>query len=345
MKYILVASLFCFSLTKLSAQEIKIYTWEGFLSDTVIAAFTKKTGHSIKQYFYDSEIDRDAVLMNGLAAKYDLVIIDSETVKSYGRLNVLQPLSSLAIANTQYNGKQWRDACGQYGIPYAKGTMGIAHRRSVSKTEISSWHDLLTPPEEHIGTTMIFKNDIDTIAIALLAQGLQPFTGNQQELKSAYKLLQAQSQYLMAYGYPLTYVFEHKQSSTLTLTLAAVYSGDLENIKKSTGQNDWEYIVPKEGTLFFVDCFAAPSGHMVKEASKAFLAFINEPQVAYQNASDSWFSTTNEAALALASEQYKNDNELFPDAETLQRSYPYQSISTDERIIRNRIISILSIAK
>lgn len=331
-------------MAKLAAQEIKIYTWEGFLSDDVVAAFTKKTGHSIKQYFYDSEIDRDAALMNGLAAtKYNLVIIDSETTKDYGQLGVLQPLSSLAIANIQYNGKKWRDACGQYGIPYAKGTMGIAHRGSVSKTEITSWHDLLTPPEEHIGTTMMFKNDIDTIAIALLAQGSHPFTGNKQELKSAYQLLQAQSQYLMAYGYPLTHVFEHKKSSTLTL--AAVYSGDVQTIKKSTGQNDWEYVVPEEGTLFFVDCFAAPSGHIVQEASKAFLAFINDPTVAYQNASDTWFSTTNEAALSLATKQYKNDNELFPDAVTLKRSYPYQSISTDDRIIRNKIISILSIEK
>ena len=343
MKYISL-SLFCFlSVSNLSAQEIKIYTWEGFLSEAVVNAFTQKTGHTIKQYFYDSEVDRDAVLINGLAAKYDLILVDSAATIRYGQLEVLQKLSSIAIDNVQYNGQKWQDACGKYGIPYAKGTMGIAHRSSVSKTKINSWNNLLTPPQEHIGTTMMLKNDIDTIAIPLLAQGFDPFTLNKGELKSAHLLLQVQSKYLMQYGYPLTYTFEHGKASKLTL--AAIYSGDLQNIKESTGQNDWEYVVPKEGTLFFVDCFTTPSAGMLKEGSKAFLSFINEPAVAYKNASDIWFSTTNEAALLTADDKYKNDSELFPDATILQRSYNYKLLSKGDMVIRNRINSILSIGE
>ena len=37
--------------TPLHAQEVKIFVWEHFISDSIIDQFTKKTGHTVKQYF------------------------------------------------------------------------------------------------------------------------------------------------------------------------------------------------------------------------------------------------------------------------------------------------------
>ncbi|MFT6985808.1 MAG: spermidine/putrescine transport system substrate-binding protein [Psychromonas sp.] len=341
MKYILRALFSFLFISPLLAQEIKILTWEYFLSEEVVDAFTKKTGHTVKIYFYDSEVDRNAILVNGQGEKYDLVLVDNATTLLYGKAGILRPLDSLHIDNLQYIGQQWQESCGQYGIPYAKGTMGIVHRTSVSKNKIDSWNDILPPPKEHIGTTMMIKDDVDTVAIALLAQGFDPFTRDENELKSAYSLLVAQSKYLLNYGYPISYTSEQGKDSKLTL--AVIYSGDLYNIKKSTGQNDWEYVVPKEGTLFFVDCFTSPSGGALKDGTRAFLGFINDPAIAYKNASDVWFSTTNEAAQLMASDKYKNDSEISPDVETLKRSHRYQPLSSDDLVIRNRIVSILNI--
>ena len=121
-----------------------------------------------------------------------------------------------------------------------------------------------------------------------------------------------------------------------------IYAGDIFNLKQSTGQRDWEYIVPKEGTLLFVDCFTAPASTVLKEATKAFLAFMNDPAIAYKNASEMWFSTTNEAAQLIADDNYKNDSEISPNAETLKRSYSYQIMSKENLLLRNRIVSILS---
>jgi len=187
-------------ISPLQAQEIKIFIWDEFLSETVINEFTQKTGHTVKQYFFDNEVDRNAILMNGQGARYDLVVVDSATTARYGKLGLLTRLSSVDIDNIDNNGQQWRESCGQYGIPYANGTLGIAHRSSISKVKINSWNNILTPPKEHIGTTIMLKDDLDTIAIALLAQGFDPFSSDRDELKSAYSLLTAQSKYLLQYG-------------------------------------------------------------------------------------------------------------------------------------------------
>lgn len=328
-----------FYISPLFAQQLKIFTWEKFISQTVLDDFQKSTGHTVKLYYYDSEVDRDAILINGKGQRYDLVIADHITARNYGKLGVLIPLADLPIKNLKHNGQQWQDACGKYGVPYAQGTLGIIHRSSVSNKKIDSWRDLLTPPPEHIGTTMMLKDDVDTLAIALLAQGKNPFTTDNVLLKSAYKLLSEQTKYLMKYGYPLTYLSENREKSKLTL--AASYSGDLTTIKKLSGQDDWEYIIPKEGTLYFIDCFTAPSGHRLKQATKDFLNFINSPAVAYNNARDIWFATTNNAALLMASDKYKHDKELFPSISEQSHSRNYESIPVKDLVLRNRMISLL----
>jgi putative spermidine/putrescine transport system substrate-binding protein/spermidine/putrescine transport system substrate-binding protein len=327
----------------LHAEEIKIFTWEHFLSEKVIAQFTKDTGHTVKQFYFDSEPERNSLLMNGQGARYDLVLVDNATTITHGKEGVLTSLSSLKIDNINNNSPQSIEACGEYGVPYSTGTLGIAHRSSISKEKIDSWKQILSPPKEHIGKTMMLKDDLDSVAIALLSQGFDPFTNNKDQLMSAYTLLKNQTQYLFEYGYPLTYVDERKSESELTM--AVIYAGDIFNLKEATEQDDWEYVVPKEGTLLFVDCFTIPSGNPIKEATTAFLSFINKPEIAYENAAEMWFSTTNQAARLLADDDYKNDTEISPSVEVLNRSVRYQILSTKDLVTRNRMVSILNVQK
>ncbi|ABM03068.1 Spermidine/putrescine-binding periplasmic protein-like protein [Psychromonas ingrahamii 37] len=335
----LVVLCLCFFVVPLYGQEIKILTWGDYLSESVVKTFTKKTGHTVKLYYYDSGPELSAMLTNGQGSQFDLVLADNEVTGHYGKEGLFQSLTSISIDNVQYNNLQSQQACSQYGIPYAQGTMGIIYRSSISKTVIDSWQNLLSPPKEHVGTTMMFKDDIDTIAIALLAQGLDPFSVDEDELKSAYLLLSAQTKDLLRYGYSVSYVLRQGKSSQLTL--APSYSDDLKTIKRASSQNDWKYVVPKEGTLFFVDCFTAPSDAVVKEGTKAFLAFINDPVMASKNAQDIGFYTTNEAALLISSDEYKNDREISPSAEILKRSYKYKRLPESDVIIRNKMVTLL----
>jgi len=340
MKKLITAMLASTISTAIHADEIKIFIWEHFISEGIIDKFTQETGHTVKQYFFDNEVERNSLLVNGQGARYDLVLVDNATTIIYGKEGVLTSLSATKLENIKNNSSQSIEACSEYGVPYSTGTMGIAYRTTVSKEKIDSWKQILIPPKEHIGTTMMLKDDVDTVAIALLSQGLDPFSESKDELTSAYSLLKEQSQYLLKYGYPLSYVDQYKENSKLTM--AVIYSGDIYNLNKATGQTDWEYVVPKEGSLLFVDCFTAPAGNTIKEATKSFLSFINKPDIAYENASEMWFSTTNNTALLLADEEYKNDSEIFPNEDILNRSYRYQLLPTESRIVRNRMVSILN---
>ncbi|MFT5652762.1 MAG: hypothetical protein ACI8W9_000695, partial [Psychromonas sp.] len=48
-----------------------------YLSQSVIKAFTKKTGHTVKLYYYDSGPDLNAVLTNGQGSQFDLLLANN----------------------------------------------------------------------------------------------------------------------------------------------------------------------------------------------------------------------------------------------------------------------------
>lgn len=186
----------CFTLTctiflsaRCFAEELKIFTWEDYISDILIEEFEEQYGHTVSQVYFENEMLRDAVVYSGKALAYDLFIIDGQTIGELGKAGTLGDLSNtLKEGNSNFT-EESRRACGVHGIPYANGTMGVAFRSSRATEGITSWMDVFDYALEHPQTVVIPDDDVDTIAIALLALGFDPMTENEVELAQAYKLL------------------------------------------------------------------------------------------------------------------------------------------------------------
>ncbi|QIR16016.1 polyamine ABC transporter substrate-binding protein [Shewanella aestuarii] len=321
------------------ADDINIYTWEDYFSDDIIAEFEQQTGHKITLTYYDSEPDRDNLLLSEQAKNFNIVLIDSLML---GINNSKQPMyrfSETSMPSISNHNPKWRQACGDVGIPYAKGTIGIAYRESVSKTPITSWSQLFTPPAEHQNRTLMIKDNLDTAAVALIANNLPPFSENKDDLKVAFDTLKQQEPYLLSYQYLLTHTAINQDKSRASLGMA--YSGDIASITKNSGQTDWKYVVPDEGTLFWVDCLAIPFEENATEATLSFLNYINDPQVAIAVAEEILFSTTNDAAVKLGSESYLSDPDLFISSDIQARSSFYQPVSDESMLLRQRMNNLL----
>ena len=70
-------------------------------------------------------------------------------------------------------------------------------------------------------------------------------------------MLQKQKSRLLKYGHSVTYAKRLGAESKLTMALA--YNADIALLKLHTGQTDWEYVIPEEGSIMWVDCLALPS--------------------------------------------------------------------------------------
>lgn len=124
--------------------------------------------------------------------------------------------------------------------------------------------------------------------------------------------------------------------------MAVFYSGEKEQISIATGQDDWEYIIPDEGTLVWHECLSAHTEKPMKPSTIEFLRYINNPINAAKNAQDIWFATANKDALKWAEDEYKSDEELFPSELASSKFYNYQLLDYNSLKIRGNILNVLS---
>ncbi|MEQ6344339.1 polyamine ABC transporter substrate-binding protein [Vibrio cyclitrophicus] len=336
----------CFALTcsilfsvQSFAEEIKIFTWEDYISDTVIEKFEKQYGHTVSQVYFESEMLRDVVVYSGKALAYDLFIIDGLTIDELGREGILGDLSNVLEGDNSYFTDISRGVCGSYGIPYSNGTMGVAFRSSKATEGITSWMDVFDYALQNPQTVVIPDDDVDTIAIALLALGFDPMTENEVELAQAYKLLMKVRDQLLVVRTGIGYALDKRSASKMEVTV--IYSGEKEQIASYTEQDDWTYTIPQEGTLMWHECFSVHKEKPVSKASIEFLNFINSPEIAAVNAEEMWFASSNRHVLDFATDEYLQDEELFPMALDNTSSFTYKTLSKEASDLRSQILTVI----
>ncbi|WP_028109612.1 polyamine ABC transporter substrate-binding protein [Ferrimonas futtsuensis] len=319
------------------SDEVRVLTWEAYLSKEVIAAFAKQTGHSIHQVFISSDTERNAILATDGGLLFDLVMTDSNATRVYAQDGLIQPLSD-KVPNGEHIDRRWQQACGDYGLAYSWGTLGIAYRSSLVH-DIISWKQLFSPSRPLRGRVVMMTDIHDFTAVALIAAGFDPNSEERSELQAAYALMQEQQQYVLAYDYGLSYALSRRQDSQMAMTLA--YSADVEEIIEATGQQDWVYRIPNEGTMLWVDCWTAPAGHPIKPATLAFLNFINQPEIAALNAETTWMPTPIASAKALTTLKHRQDRELYPTEQITNRSEVFRSLSKDAIDLRAKMVATI----
>jgi spermidine/putrescine transport system substrate-binding protein len=318
--------------------EIYLYNWDEFLSDSVVTELSDTYGIYLKQQFFSDESIRDEVLLSERRGAFELVIIESVKLNALAKQNLFHNLSELQQSITDNIDSRWVEGCGEYGIPYAWGTTGILYR-SDKLNPPTSWKALLEPDTNSSGRISMYYEPTDLVGTALLANGFDPFTNNEQELRIAYKTLQAQKPHIESSEYVIDYT--HQPERLADIDLAYGYSGDSYVLNDADPNASWTYIVPQEGTTLWLECIAAINNGELSPQAITILSFLTQPEIAAQNAMGSWFATPSSKAKALTTQEYQNDPELFPSKEVLERSHLYEQLEPNSIQIRNRIVDSL----
>lgn len=320
------------------ADEVKIYTWESYFSTAVIEQFEKETGHNVTLISFDSEESRDHVITSGRAVGYDLVVIESVALNLLNKQGFIQDLSHTRAQSVSLYDSKFFESCGDGGLPYAWGTAGILYRSGISETPINSWTQLFSPPKEFSKRIVMNEDQIDAIGSALLASGHNPFSESEQDLKDAYAILSTQQQHLAGISVLAT---SQAVENWPQMAIGLGFSGESYWMNEYSGYDDWVYTVPNEGSMLWLECLASPSSERISSATIQFLEFIQTPDIAAINAEEVWFATPNNKAYTLASEEYQQDNELYPSQEILNKSHVYREISSKSLSLRTRILNAL----
>lgn len=333
MAFLLLAS---FSLAS-QAETLTLYTWANYLDQGVIENFEESFGHDIEQIYFDVEDQRDLRFTGPQSTEYDLILMDEYSIKMFGLAGFLRNFDDLEVLGIENHGTQYIESCAQWGVPYGWNTIGIAYRSSSMPSGVSSWKTLFNPPQDFGRGIVMPLDEMESSAAVLLASDYGFDVASSSAFNAALKTLQGQFPFLIRFGNGHTYANLKGELSDMRMTLA--HSRDLHWLRKLTGQDDWEFVVPDEGGLARHDCWTASNGRPFKKAALDFLSFINQPEVAAENAEGAGFSSTNILAQPFFSEAYLSNTVLNPSEDTLNRIGHIEKV--DENFIRQRNLLML----
>lgn len=331
--------LFAGSVATLYSTELTLYIWDEYISAEVLNSFREKTGITVNLVHFDSDKTRDEVVASARGKQFDIVLFDSVSAQIFGKNNQLLALNTSEIPNFSHIDKRWQESCGNFGVPYFYGTVGLVYDRTRYTEPPQSWGDLLWPKKDHRGQVVMVEDLADTLLPALLYLGYSINSENESELRAAYNILQKQTPAVLNYTYALTNIKAAGESRRMDLALA--YSGDQYTINEATGTESWAYVIPREGTAIWMDCLSVTAWSKNRKEALDFLNYLNDPQIAGENAEAIYGATPISAARKFMSKAMADDAELFPTEEILQQGQMYRILSDNNMRQRGRILDTL----
>jgi spermidine/putrescine transport system permease protein len=312
-----------------------MYNWAEYIDLENIEEY--KARYNIGEFTYDIYDSNEALLTKldgGATGLYDIASPTAEFVKVMADKGYIvelpfDRLPNAALVNPDF--QNFYDPNGpdakynRYHIPKDWGTTGIAVRKKVVTEEIKTWKQFFELAPKYSGRIVMVESAGDVFTAPLKALGFSLNSTDPAELGEARKLLQGIAPHVLAldsndYGDKL---------ATEEAVMGLVWTGGVVSLRDEPETADIEYIIPEDGTLFWLDTWVQLSDAPHPEAGLAWLNFIQEPAIQAKETETNRYATANDEAKALVTPEILNDPTVFVPQELVSSLEGAQDVSTD----------------
>ena len=317
---------------------INVYNWGEYIANgtdgslDVNEEFTRRTGIRVNYTTFDSNESLYSKLAGG-GADYDVIIPSDYMVSRLIDENMLARLDFSNIPNYQYIDEKFRDPeydpGGLYSVPYTWGVVGLFYNTDYIQEEITSWSALWD--DRYSGKILMFDNPRDSFAIAQFMLGQSLNTCDDNDWAEAAALLKQQKP--MVQAYVMDRIFDKMESCEAWI--APYYSGDAAILVDNN--DSIRFVVPEEGTNYFVDAMCIPITSTHKEEAEEYINFLCDPEIAGANMNYVGYSTPESAAKAYMDEEMVENPIYYPDEETLERTQVFVNLPEDTSRLVDRL--------
>ena len=312
-----------------------MYNWADYINPENIQEYQAR--YNITEWTYDTYASNEELvtrLQGGATGLYDICSPTCEFVPSLVDQGFIDKLDFARIPNSSYISQQFKEFFVKDG-PQAKyndyymakdwGTTGIAVRTKFVKDDIKTWKDFFDVAPKYKGQIVVVKSAGDVMTAPLKALGYSLNSTDPTELGEARKLLQGLAPNVLVldsdhYEDPL-----RSGEAVLGLT----WTGGLDELKAEPETEDIEYIIPEDGTLYWLDVWTALTGAPHPEAAYAFLNFIQEPEIQGKETNINYYATANEEAKKYVDPALLANPTVFVPDEILPKLEGAADVSTD----------------
>ena len=310
---------------------VYVYNQGDYLDSATLEMFEKETGIHVVYDEFDTNESMYPKVSSG-AVHYDVICPSDYMIQKMIDKNLLQPLNFDQLPNAKeyigqkfYEQSRFFDPENKYSVPYSWGTVGIMYNTKSIEEPIDSWSVLWD--ERYKDKILMLDSPRDALMVPLKLKGHSLNSTDETELNEARDMLIAQKPLVQAY------VIDEAKDKLISgeAPIGVVYSG--EALMISLANPDLTFVVPKEGTNFWIDGWVVTRDAENVENAHKFIDFMCRPEIALMNFDYLGYSTPNIAVRDLEKDdEIKNSPVAFPDLSIYenQETYKYLGDQMDQ---------------
>ena len=331
-------------------REVVVCGWGENIDEDLFDLFEEKTGIKvIYQTAESNEMMYSKVAMGG--SGYDVIVPSDYMIAQMAEEGLLAELDFDNIPNFSLIADRFKnlpyDPENLYSVPYTWGTLGIIYNTAKVQEPITSWSAMFDP--QYAGNVLLINNSRDALGIALLYLGYSVNTTDEAEIQEAYQLIADAVKNGVYQGKVMDEVFQKMEGGNAAI--ATYYAGDYLSMLENN--EDLAYVVPEEGSNWFVDAMCVLKTSQHKEEAEAWINFMASTEANLRNMDYIWYASPNAEALETYPAYYEEtygeplDPALYeimaPSQEVLDRCEAYLVLPAETRTLYNDLWTQLGI--
>ena len=303
---------------------LNVYNWNDYIAKDTIARFEKETGIKVRYDLYDSNETLQAKLLTGKAG-YDIVVPSLEFAGKQIQAGVHQKLDKAKLHN-------WgnlnpailakvaaADPGNAYLVPYMWGTTALAINEDKvaqvlgGKLPDDAWQLLFDPAyTSKLKACGISYMDTASDAYAMVNIYLGHPAGDYSEAA-----LKADNEQLAKVRRDIR-LFNSSPIDAMAngdLCVAMMFNGDAymarNRAREAKNHQRIRYLLPKKGTILWVDNLAIPKSAPHPGNAHRFIDFILRPDVVAQISNEVFYANPNTKATPLVKSEIRDDPNIY----------------------------------
>jgi spermidine/putrescine transport system substrate-binding protein len=302
-----------------------MFNWADYVDPDNIEEF--KARYAIEEFTYDIYPSNEELLtrlQGGATGLYDIACPTCEFVPTMAEQDFIVELDFSRIPNAQYINPTFQnffDPAGpqaqynNYQIPKDWGTTGIAIRTKVVTEEVKTWKQFFEVAPNYSGRIVVVESAGDVMTAPLKALGYSLNSTDPTELNEARELLRGLAPHVLVLDSD-TY---QDKLRTEEAVLGLTWTGGIDELIAEPETADTKYVVPEDGTLYWMDTWVMFDGAPHPEAAYAWLDFIHEPEIQAAETNYNGYGTCSDAAKEFIDPAILEDPAYFPPEDVMSR--------------------------
>ena len=314
-------------------QRLNVLIYSEYMDPNIAKLFEKETGIKVVIDTYESTEEMMVRLQRGNGINnYDLIVATDYIIPVLAKRQMIQPLEHSNIPNIRNISKTFMnpsyDRENVYSLPYQWGTVGVMYRDDLMPKVIPTW-GLIFNSDLQPGPFVLINSMRDLIGAALKYQGYSFNSRKKAELEKAEKLIISAKNNRKYSGFDGSVGGKNK-ILTGDVTAAIVYNGDAIRAMKKDKRVG--FVVPKEGSILWVDVMAVTVGATNWGGAHAFINFILNPKIGAMLSDFNRFATPNAASLPLVRKQDRQDQGIYPSTAVMKKMEFMEDVGKDNEL-------------